>query len=94
MQALRISLIQGATRWHDLPGNRDYYGALARSLQGQSDLIVLPETFTSGFTNETLANAETMQGESLAWLKALAPRSVRSLPAAWSSAKASAVSIA
>jgi predicted amidohydrolase len=65
-------LIQGATRWHDLPGNRDYYGARVRSLQGQSDLIVLPETFTSGFTNETLANAESMQGESLTWLKALA----------------------
>jgi omega-amidase len=72
VQALRISLIQGATRWHDLAGNREYYGALARSLKGATDLIVLPETFTSGFTNETLGNAETMQGESLAWLKKLA----------------------
>ena len=72
MQALRLSLVQGATRWHDLAGNRDYYGKLVRQLKGQSDLIVLPETFTSGFTNETLGNAETMQGESLAWLKALA----------------------
>ncbi len=72
MQALRVSLVQGATRWHDLAGNRDYYGKLVRALKGQSDLIVLPETFTSGFTNETLGNAETMQGESLAWLKALA----------------------
>ena len=72
MQALRVSLVQGATRWHDLGGNRDYYGKLVRALKGQSDLIVLPETFTSGFTNDTLGNAETMQGESLAWLKALA----------------------
>ena len=69
---LRVSLVQGATRWHDLAGNRGYYGALARSLKGQSDLIVLPETFTSGFTNETLGNAETMQGTGLAWMKALA----------------------
>ena len=69
---LRVSLVQGATRWHDLAGNREYYGALARSLKGQSDLIVLPETFTSGFTNETLGNAETMQGAGLAWMKALA----------------------
>ena len=71
-QPLRVSLVQGATRWHDPAGNRDYYGALVRSLKGQSDLIVLPETFTSGFTNETVGNAETMQGESLAWLKTLA----------------------
>jgi predicted amidohydrolase len=72
VKSLRVSLVQGATRWHDLAGNRDYYGALARSLKGQSDLIVLPETFTSGFTNETLGNAETMQGDGLAWMKALA----------------------
>jgi omega-amidase len=71
-QPLRVSLVQGDTRWHDAAANRDYYGAKARALRGQSDLIVLPETFTSGFTNETLGNAETMQGESLAWLKALA----------------------
>ncbi|MEP6880781.1 MAG: amidohydrolase, partial [Dokdonella sp.] len=42
---LRISLVQGATRWHDAAANRDYYGALVRGLTGQSDLIVLPETF-------------------------------------------------
>jgi omega-amidase len=69
---LRVSLVQGATRWHDAAANRDYYGAIARSLRGQTDLIVLPETFTSGFTNETLHQAETMQGASLAWLRALA----------------------
>jgi len=48
MQTLKISLVQGATRWHDAPANRDYYGALVRSVAGQSDLIVLPETFLSG----------------------------------------------
>lgn len=71
-QPLRVSLVQGATRWHDAAANRAYYGAFARALKGQTDLIVLPETFTSGFTNETLHNAESMQGESLAWLQSLA----------------------
>lgn len=69
---LRVSLVQGATRWHDAPANREYYGALVRGLKGQTDLVVLPETFTSGFTNETMHQAETMQGDSIAWLKALA----------------------
>ncbi len=72
MQALTVSLVQGATRWHDAAANRDYYGALVRALKGQTDLVVLPETFTSGFTNETLHQAETMDGPSLAWLRALA----------------------
>ena len=69
---LRVSLVQGDTRWHDAAANRGYYGDLVRRLRGSTDLIVLPETFTSGFTNETLANAETMDGENLRWLQALA----------------------
>ena len=71
MQSLKVSLVQGATRWHDAPGNRKYYGALVRQAAG-SDLIVLPETFLSGFSNDTRASAETMDGESVAWLRALA----------------------
>lgn len=70
--SLRISLVQGATRWHDAAANRAYYGALVRGLTGQSDLIVLPETFLSGFTNETLGNAEDMSGVGMRWLMALA----------------------
>jgi omega-amidase len=72
MPPLRVSLVQGATRWHAPAANRDYYAALAYSLKGQSDLIVLPETFLSGFTNETLGNAETMDGEGIDWLRDLA----------------------
>ena len=71
MQTLTVSLIQGATRWHDAAGNRAYYGALVRRVAG-SDLVVLPETFLSGFTNDTLVNADTMDGEGVAWMRALA----------------------
>jgi predicted amidohydrolase len=67
--ALRISLVQGATRWHDLAGNRDYYGGLIAPLKGESDLILLPETFTSGFSNEAIHQAETMDGPTVAWLR-------------------------
>lgn len=72
MKPLRVSLVQGNTRWHDPPANRSYYAGLVRPLCGQTDLVVLPETFTSGFTNDTLGNADTMQGESLRWLTVLA----------------------
>ena len=69
MQALNISLVQGNTRWHDPVGNRDYYGALIAPLRGRTDLVVLPETFTSGFSNEAIAHAETMDGPTVAWLR-------------------------
>ncbi|MGA9422246.1 MAG: amidohydrolase [Rhodanobacteraceae bacterium] len=72
MRSLRVSLIQGATRWHDAAANRDYYGALVRALARSTDLVVLPETFLSGFTNETLHHAETMQGAGMRWLRELA----------------------
>jgi omega-amidase len=72
MSPLRVSLVQGATRWHDQAANREYYGALVASLKNQSDLVVLPETFLSGFTNETLGNAETMDGAGIDWLRGLA----------------------
>jgi omega-amidase len=72
MQTLRVSLVQGATRWHDAPANREYYGSLVRRVAGQSDLIVLPETFLSGFSNDTHNAAEGMDGEGLAWMRVLA----------------------
>lgn len=71
LQPLKVTLVQGATRWHDAPANRDYYGALVREAS-RSDLVVLPETFLSGFSNDTRASAEAMDGEGVAWLRALA----------------------
>jgi omega-amidase len=69
MQDLRLTLVQGATRWHDPAGNREYYGSLIVPLAGQTDLVLLPETFTSGFSNEAIHNAETMDGPTVAWLR-------------------------
>lgn len=69
MNNLRISLIQGETRWHDPAGNRDYYGHLMAPLHGTTDLVMLPETFTSGFSNDAIDNAETMDGPTIAWLR-------------------------
>ena len=71
MQPLKVALVQGATRWHDAPANRDYYGALVRTAMG-SDLVVLPETLLSGFSNDVGRAAEEMDGEGVAWLRALA----------------------
>ena len=71
MQDLRVSLVQADTRWHDAAGNRELYGSMVRPLAGTTDLVVLPETFTSGFTNDT-ANAEGGAGASVSWMRALA----------------------
>lgn len=72
MEPLRVSLVQGDTRWHDPAGNRDYYGALIAPLAGATDLVVLPETFTSGFSNDAIHQAEDMRGPALTWAAAQA----------------------
>jgi len=72
MPDLRISLVQGATLWHDPAGNRDYYADLIAPLHGLTDLVLLPETFTSGFSNDAIDQAETMSGPTVAWMQAQA----------------------
>lgn len=74
MQDLRVSLVQGATRWHDPLANRNYYGELIAPLHGRTDLVLLPETFTSGFSNEAIHNAEVMGGPTVAWMLGQAHR--------------------
>ena len=69
MQNLRVSILQGDTRWHDPAANRDYYGQRMAPLHGTTDLVVLPETFTSGFSNDAIDKAEGMDGPTVAWLR-------------------------
>ncbi|WDS36553.1 amidohydrolase [Pseudoxanthomonas sp.] len=68
-QDLRIALVQGATRWHDPAGNRSYYGDLIAPAAGNTDLVILPETFTSGFSNDAIDKAEGMDGLTVAWIR-------------------------
>ena len=74
MPNLRVSIVQGDTRWHDPAGNRDYYAGLIGPLHGTTDLVVLPETFTSGFSNDAIGEAETMDGPTVAWMREQAAR--------------------
>lgn len=70
--ALNIVTVQADTVWHDPQANRDYYAGLLQGLQQSADIIVLPETFTSGFSNAALDRAETMDGETVNWLREMA----------------------
>ena len=38
MNNLRVSIVQGETRWHDPAGNRDYYGELIAPLHGTNGM--------------------------------------------------------
>ncbi|SDG62160.1 Carbon-nitrogen hydrolase [Flavobacterium omnivorum] len=69
---MQVNLIQAPLIWENPQSNRDYFEAKINSITENMDLIVLPEMFTSGFTMSPETVAETMQGETITWLKALA----------------------
>ncbi len=78
MQNLRISLVQTPLDWQQPDANRERLTSLLAPLEGQTDLIVLPEMFTTGFTMSPNEVAEPMSGPTLAWMRTMA----RSLGAA------------
>ena len=59
MRDLNIALVQAATVWLDARANRELYGTLVLGLAGRADLIVLPETFLSGFSNDAVGAGTT-----------------------------------
>ena len=69
---MKIALIQAPLLWENPTQNRNYFEDKINSIRETIDLIVLPEMFTSGFTMNPKAVAESMQGETVLWLQALA----------------------
>ncbi|GAB3100758.1 amidohydrolase [Aestuariicella hydrocarbonica] len=71
-QDLRVSIIQQSLVWQDPPANRARFGELILGQAGATDLIVLPEMFTAGFSMDSQKVAEPATGETLAWMKEMA----------------------
>ena len=67
-----VSLIQAPLVWENPFENRLYFEQKIKAISQQTDLIVLSEMFTSGFTMNPKYVAETMQGETISWLIELA----------------------
>jgi omega-amidase len=68
----RISIVQQPLVWQDATANRAHFEEVLKPLAGGTDLIVLPEMFTSGFTMKPEKYAEDADGETRAWLAARA----------------------
>jgi omega-amidase len=68
---LRVSLVQADLRWHDAAANRILLEEKIRQLP-ETDLVILPEMFTTGFSMEAAALAEEMSGDSVAWMQQMA----------------------
>ena len=69
---MKIALIQTSLIWENPIENRSHLSQKITGFMDDVDLIVLPEMFSSGFTMNPKAVAETMQGETVLWLQHLA----------------------
>lgn len=71
-ETLNIALVQTELVWENPDRNRAEISKKIEALTGPIDIIVLPEMFTSGFTMQPQNVAETMDGETISWLKTIA----------------------
>jgi omega-amidase len=71
---MRTTIIQASLHWEDPAANRAMFGEKMTGLIGQTDLIVLPEMFTTGFSMNARPLAEPMEGDTLAWMRTQAAR--------------------
>ncbi|MDI9320219.1 MAG: amidohydrolase [Phycisphaerales bacterium] len=70
---MNISLLQTDIVWEKPEQNRALLEAKINALEGQQHVIVLPETFSTGFSMHNAAElAESMNGTTIQWMKALA----------------------
>ena len=74
MQDLKVSLIQTQLSWERPEQNRQHFAKLLAEMPSSSDLAILPEMFTTGFSMNALANAERPGGDTEHWLQELAAR--------------------
>jgi predicted amidohydrolase len=69
MTKLRISLVQSQIIWHNPQANRVLFETQILNCPQDSDLFILPEVFTSGFTMNVHPYAETMSGPTIKKMK-------------------------
>jgi omega-amidase len=72
MEDLGVTLIQSDIHWQEVDANLAELEEKIWQLPESTDLIILPEMFNTGFTMETGALAEPMNGKTFKWMKQMA----------------------
>ena len=72
MKNLRITLIQTALYWENIAGNLATFSEIINGLSEPTDLIVLPEMFSTGFSMQAEKLAETMDFSAVQWMRYIA----------------------
>ena len=71
---LRVALVQYDIAWKDKTKNLRKISHLLSGIESEVDLIILPETFNTGFVMDDLDLAEESDGNTVEWIKTVAQR--------------------
>ena len=72
MSTLTITTIQTDLHWEDRAANLRMLEQKICSITAKTEIVVLPEMFSTGFSMKTKDLAETMEGETVHWMKKIA----------------------
>ncbi|MFR9165832.1 MAG: amidohydrolase [Dysgonomonas sp.] len=66
---LRITIVQYDIIWEDISANLSKVESLVKNLEGKTDIIILPEMFSTGFSMNSRELAEERDGKTVQTLK-------------------------
>jgi predicted amidohydrolase len=72
MSFLSITIIQTNLHWENKAANLQMLEEKINSIKEKTEIVVLPEMFSTGFSMKPELLAETMDGETLQWMKRIA----------------------
>lgn len=72
MSKLHITCIQSALHWEDKKANLAMFAQKIRAIENYTEIVVLPEMFSTGFSMQPEKFAETMDGPTVSWMRDLA----------------------
>jgi omega-amidase len=69
MTNLKVTLIQSNLHWENIELNLEMFTKKISMISGDTDLIILPEMFTTGFSMQAEKFAEPMNGRTVSWMR-------------------------
>ncbi len=74
MNTITFTLIQTGLAWEDKETNLGMIGTKIEAIREKTEIVVLPEMFSTGFSMQPEHLAETMDGPAIKWMREIALR--------------------
>jgi len=72
MSSLALTIVQTDLSWENKAANLQQLKEKINAIEERTEIVVLPEMFTTGFSMQPELFAETMEGETVQWMKEIA----------------------